>query len=292
MRSLFLPIAAATLLAACTSQAPAPSAEEQSQLQMAQTLAKSGNAGEAVRMLSELAARSTHSVEPHLALAGIFRQMQRPADAVVVLTQAKTLQPQNATLLKSLAAAQLDNEQAQAAIHTLDELIALEPQNATGYNSRGIAFDKLGEHASAQNSYRQALALNPANASEVQNNLALSQVLNDQLDEAIPLLEKLVAGPDANSTMRQNLGLAYGLKGDTKRALAMNLKDLKPQEAKENLRFYEQYRKWRKANPASTVASPHTAPETPAPAPTAEPKTNILTTKPEGLSKYPGQTHR
>ena len=65
-------------------------------------------------------------------------------------------------------------------------------------------------------------------------------------------MEKL-NGEGDNRTVRQNLALAYGLNGQDDKALALNLKDLSPERAKENMRFYEAYRKRLSSNEAGTA---------------------------------------
>ena len=122
------------------------------------------------------------------------------------------------------------------------------------YNGKAIALDHSGDHAGAQELYRKALALSP-DSLLTQNNLAMSMILNGQIDDAIALLETLNKRKDANATVRQNLALAYGLKGNPARARELNLQDVSPEQAEQNLQFYEKYARL-KQEQASSNASP------------------------------------
>ena len=65
----------------------------------------------------------------------------------------------------------------------------------------------------------------------------MSLILNNQLDQAIALLETLRLKHPDNKTLRQNLALAYALKGDKKKAMALNSEDVSPEEAKREHAF-------------------------------------------------------
>lgn len=262
------------LLVAC-APAGQRSAKDSEQAASAQKLESEGNFIGAVGIYNKLIADSPTVLENYLELAILYRKAEQPQQAVAVMQKAQAQAPKNARVLTHLGYAYMDSEQPQQAEEAFKQAIAIVPGNPSAHNGRAIALDNMGEHAAAQESYRAALTLLPPNAADIQNNLAMSLILTRDYDGAIELLEPLVESDDANETMRQNLALAYGVKGDTKKAIAMNLKDLTQAQAKQNMKFYEQFRKQLKKKPGAAKA-PKTSkaakalrPEQePAPAPT------------------------
>jgi len=206
--------------------------------------------------------------------------------------QDKTQPPEQ---MRKQAYALIDTRPQEAAA-LFDKLIAQKPDDALAYNGKAVALDHSGNHASAQALYGQALKLSPDSPS-IKNNLAMSMILNGQTKGAIALLEPLAN--QGNKTIRQNLALAYALNGDKKKALAINQEDVSPEEAKENMRFYEEYAKQRKkhsfspapAAPAGTgfVEAPAEAKPTPEkPAPVS----NELPTSTPADNNFPSQNKR
>jgi tetratricopeptide (TPR) repeat protein len=142
----------------------------------------------------------------------------------------------------------IDAGKPEEAVTLFDRIIAEKPENAAAYTGKGVAFDYAGNHLAAQELYKRALSLSPDSVS-IRNDLAMSLILNDQCDEAITLLEELNAQHPGNKTVRQNLALAYGLNNESKKALALNLQDLTPDQAHENMKFYKEYaRRLKKLN--------------------------------------------
>ena len=210
-------------------------------MQMAKALKDRGDLEGAAQLYSKLADSDKDSVDAELALGAIYRSLSRPDDAIVIMQDANKRQPENPAVLMQLGYSLIAGDRSEDAVAVFDHLIALQPDNALAYSGKGIAFDKAGNHLAAQELYARALKLSPDSMS-IQNNLAMSLILNDQIDQAIELLNKLSAKAPDNKTVRQNLALAFGLKGNHKKALELNMQDVSPDQAKENLRFYDKYK--------------------------------------------------
>ncbi|MDE3059701.1 MAG: tetratricopeptide repeat protein [Pseudomonadota bacterium] len=274
LRLSLIPVVGMTvLLAACTPDAPhGKKADTQGVVQAADNLRKSGDAGGAVRMLRD--------------------------------AQAKT--PEDPDVLLHLGYALIAADEPEEAVNIFDKLLALHPDNALAYGGKAVAFDHAGNHLAAQDLYEKALAITPDSLS-LQNNLAMSMILNDQLDQALALLEKLNRR-ESNPTVRQNLAMAYALTGDSKKALALNLETLSPEQAQENMRFYEEYQRRHKTKPAHKKQESIGFAETPgimdsmmdkapadAPAPASQPKAKPAAPSDDGDSiftlkyNYPSQ---
>ena len=257
MRQKFLMLIPALLLSAC-SGASEPNSKDKALLQMADNLQKTGNYEETIGIYARLADEEKSDVTYHIQLAKLQRKLGRAPDAVVVMRDAQRIKPEDARVLSQLGYSLIAAGQTKEASEVFDQWVKLEPKNAMAYNGQAIALDHTGDHAGAQEVYRKALALVPTNAADIQNNMAMSMILAGQYKDAIGQLEPLVKNGGTQVT-RQNLALAYGLSGDKKRALELNLKDLPADKAKENLRFYDAYLKRAKKSkkPITSIRVPN-----------------------------------
>jgi Flp pilus assembly protein TadD len=231
------------------SSAP-PSEQKQDRMQLAADMKAKGNYAGAAEIYREIAATSEEPLPAQLELAAANRKLGKTSDAIAILQQAEKKHPQDEALLMQLGYALIDANQPEEAVQLFDRLIALNPSNGMAYNGKGVAFDNAGNHLAAQELYQLALKHSP-DAPSIQNNLAMSLILNNQVDQAIPLLESLKSQPGSGKTVRQNLALAYGLKGEKDKALALNLQDLSREQAQENMRFYEEYARMQKERAAA-----------------------------------------
>jgi Flp pilus assembly protein TadD len=245
-------IAAITALTACGAQEvqiskqELPTSQESNSLRLARATLAGGDMRSAERIYLDAVRQSTGSIEPHLALADLYERTERPSLAVSVLEDAVLLKPDNGDAWLKLANAQINDHHASKALKSVTSAESFSPAEPRVYNTKGVALDSLGRYEEAQTAYEQAIRLDPSESHYIQNNLALSHIMSGNYTKAIRILEPLVAAPNASATVRQNLALAYGLKGDTEKALAFNLKDLPEDKAKENIEFYKQYASKRK----------------------------------------------
>lgn len=132
----------------------------------------------------------------------------------------------------------------QEAVKIFDKLIEHDPSNALAHNGKAVAFDYSGNHLAAQDIYKTAISLSP-DSLPIKNNLAMSLILNQQTQQAIKLLEPLALNNSDKSPhsniIRNNLALAYGVSGQGEKVAKLNLGKMTEKQAKENLRFYEDY---------------------------------------------------
>ncbi len=207
-------------------------------IRLAQTTQATGNDAAAAELYRQAAILSGTDVEAQLALAAIYRKEKNPTAAESVLRDALKRKPGDARVLAELGMALAAGGKSAEAVTAFDEAIKADPRQASAYNGKGVVLDTEGKHSQAQAAYRQGLAFAPDSAA-TKNNLALSLILTGDTAEAIQLLEPLVSTQAATATMRQNLALAYGLEGNDAKAMEWSLRDLPPEQARENLKFYE-----------------------------------------------------
>lgn len=228
-------------LAACNqAQDSTLSDRQQKDAATAEKFEQSGNLAAAAAVWRVMITQPEPPATAYIKLAGLYRKLGQPKDAVTVMRAAEARSPGNIQVLSQLAYALIDARQPEKAVDIFDKLIAVDPNDAMHLSGKAVAFDHAGNHVAAQEIYQQALALAP-DSSAIRNNLAMSMILNGQYDEAVALLEELAARADATPTVRSNLALAYGLQGDTDKAMAVGGQRLTPKQAQDNLKFYEEY---------------------------------------------------
>ncbi|MFW0777336.1 MAG: tetratricopeptide repeat protein [Rickettsiales bacterium] len=231
-----------------------PAQDMDTSMLMAENMHKSGNVAGAVTIYRNLAAKQDGNVDAHIALASIYRKAGQAKDAIAVMREAEKRQPDNETVLAHLGYALIANKDYQGAVKTFDLLTAINHESLAGYNGKAVAYDNAGNHTAAQELYQKALAIEPGSHT-IQNNLALSMILNNQPDTAISLLEPLSKKKGTPPTVRHNLALAYGVKGDKKRAREVNLMNMGPEQAAQNQKFYERYAKMLKKQKVEALSS-------------------------------------
>ncbi len=233
-------------MAACSAQNAANNAnrahslsnQQDTALKLAHATESAGDLPAAEKLYLRIITMHPSSVQPRIELAEFYRRHNNTTQAIAAYHNALRLAPDNVTILRDIANTYINVGQTEKAVDTLDQAIAINSGSALLYNSKGVALDMEGHYAPAQESYRTALRLDPDDVMMFDANLSMSYILSGKYDTAIDLLRPLLSDPRASPTIRQNLALAYGMKGDKENALALGLKDLTPEQAAENLKFY------------------------------------------------------
>lgn len=177
-------------------------------------------------------------LKPRLELAEFYRRHKGGRQAMAVLNAAAKEYPHNAQIMRAMANVDIDMGSPGQALKTLNDAIEENSGDPLLYNSKGVALDMLGKYTEARIAYNKAIMLDPENIMTFKANLAMSYITTQDYAKAISILQPLADAPDATPQLRQNLALAYGLKGDNKRALYYARKDLSDKQAEENIKFY------------------------------------------------------
>lgn len=198
----------------------------------------------AVKYYQEAAALSHGAIRAHLQLAYLYQLQDLPAKNSDILKQAEKLNPENAELLRELAFSELAANHDDAALVYAERGLKRFPQDVKLLNAKGIISDRKGQHAQAQEHYEQArvYARTAAEREFTLNNQALSWVVSGDYDRAIKELKAFLPHAKHKSSIRQALALAYGVKGDQKKAMKLGRKDLSAEEVRENQEFYSRLR--------------------------------------------------
>ena len=181
------------------------------------------------------------------------RYEKHPEDKAVAMAyahslRARDLNDQAAAVLQNLAIkysrdrevlaaygkALADAGQLQQAQSALEQADSPDNPNWSVVSTRGSIADQLGDHAAAQAYYETALKLAPGEPS-VLSNLGLSYALSRDLPHAEGVLREASASPRADQRERQNLALVLALQGKFNEAETVSMRDLAPQQAKDNV---------------------------------------------------------
>jgi len=235
-RSILLPLAAALMLAACsttsnsidplttgsTGPAPTPAA-----------LDASGNS------LSDWAARYDADEEDRTAALGYARTLQkegRAEQAVAVLERAAIRYPEDREVLSAFGKALAANGELPRALAAIQRSQTPDKPDWRLLSAEAAILDQLGRNGEARRLYNRAITIAP-NEPSVHSNLGMSYILTGEIAEAEQVLRKAVAMDGADSRVRQNLALAVGLAGRFDEAEEIAGAELPPAEAAANVAY-------------------------------------------------------
>ena len=235
-------------------------------LEAAARLKAEGKLKEAANAYSQIVARDPKSVPASLELAILHRKLGEPEKSLALLRAIQSQASDNPQVLAQLGYTLVDLNEPRAAIDIFDQLMAIKNNYPDAYNGKGVAFDHLGNHAVAQDLYRHALMLSPG-APHIQNNLAMSLIMDGKAKEAITFLEPIYEQDKNNKIIRHNLAMAYGITGNDKKAMELNLTDLNKEQAEENLRYYKEFARRQKLVAKNNATIKDTLKPEPMPAP-------------------------
>lgn len=141
----------------------------------------------------------------------------------------------------------------------LREAIRLNPRDARLHSALGVALDQMNQPEQARASYAEALKLSP-NDANVMTNLGLSYLMAGDLPKAEEILRRAATMPGAGATTRQNLSMVLGLQGKFDEAERLQLADLPPQMAAQNMAWMRamtaERRSWDQVRDAGPPATP------------------------------------
>jgi Flp pilus assembly protein TadD len=189
-----------------------------------------------------------------MAYARSLRARDLNDQAAAVLQNLAIKHSRDREVLAAYGKALADAGQLQQAQSVLEQADSPDDPNWSVVSTRGSIADQLGDHAAAQAYYETALKISPGEPS-VLSNLGLSYALSRDLPQAESVLREASASPRADQRERQNLALVLALQGKFNEAETVSMRDLPPQQAKENVaairQMISQSNAWRDIQTAS-----------------------------------------
>ena len=95
----------------------------------------------------------------------VFLKSGDPAQAAVLLEQAKTFEPEKASIREALARAYFNYGQFEQAKHNFNKTLAINPGNHYAHFGLAMSLTKLGDANMARAHIKLALAMSPRNKS-------------------------------------------------------------------------------------------------------------------------------
>jgi len=151
---------------------------------------------------------SPDSWSSHYNLGLAYLDLRQYEPARLQLTEARRLNPKQATVHNNLALAQAGLGNADEALASVKTALAIEPRLLEAHNNLGaLLFDK-GDYTGARREFALVLERNPASSS-ARFNLARTLAAMDDHAGAIREYEALLAKDPTDVTARYQLGLSY-----------------------------------------------------------------------------------
>jgi tetratricopeptide (TPR) repeat protein len=171
----------------------------------AQALRQSGKADEAVSVLQEFA-KKQENAESYVALAQMYSETKRGAEAVKLLQDAQLKFPEDTTIGFELGAVFDKQKKFADAEAAFRQVLKLEPDNAPAMNYIGYMLAERGERLNESvDLLKKALELEPDNGSYL-DSLGWAYYKSDKLPQALDNLQRAADQLKANSVIQDHYG--------------------------------------------------------------------------------------
>jgi tetratricopeptide (TPR) repeat protein len=186
-----------------------------------------GNPERGIAMLKEAIAEKPDKAELHLYLSGIHESLEKPKEALKVLTDVEDRFPKDPAIKFRIAVLYDKIGNRNACIARLKQVLALAPEDAQALNYLGYTYAEMGIHLDEALGYlKKAVSLRPDDGF-ILDSLGWVYFKMKRYDAAIAKLEEAVKLADGDATIVEHLGDAYAAKRDHRRALAAYQRVLK-----------------------------------------------------------------
>ena len=203
---------------------------------------KSTGNSQSEKLYKQAIALSKGQIVAHTSLAKLYDASGKPEKAIVVLQDAKKLQPTNLLVNQMLGKYYIGVGDGKSALSYFADGLKRDKYQIDLLNGKAVSLDLMNEYESAQKTYQTAINLASARLVEkdfLYNNMAMSKMMSGDYGSAIEMF-KTIKNKDA--LMRQNLAMAYAMSGDKKNAKYWASKDLSRDAVKSNLKIYDNYK--------------------------------------------------
>jgi tetratricopeptide (TPR) repeat protein len=142
-------------------------------------------------------------------LARAYERLRQFDRAITLLTQARTLSPNEPTIEIRLSRSQQEAGRGDDAVRTLQAAIAKYPKEPMVKLALASALERNRKYSEAETVFRQIIAEDPDNADALNSLGYMFAERGQRLEEAVTLVEKALAIEPGNGAYLDSLGWAY-----------------------------------------------------------------------------------
>lgn len=146
-------------------------------------------------------------------LVSAYEQLKQYDKALTILTQARTLSPQDPMVDIRLARSQLNAGRGQSAITTLQSAIKKFPYEQAVKIALASAFEHQKKFAEAEDVFREIITADPKNADALNSLGYMLAERGQRLDESVSFVERALTLDPGNPAYLDSLGWAYYKQG-------------------------------------------------------------------------------
>ncbi len=193
---------------------------QQARIRKAALMGRTGALDEARELLAQVREQASRveRQQAWLIESDLLRQLDRPADAVALLSRALVDLSGSIPLLYTRAIAAVEMDDLELAEQDLRRIIQIDPENAMALNALGYTLtDRTDRHQEAYRLIRRALDLDPEEPAII-DSMGWVYFRLGQPDKALGYLERALEGED-NPEIAAHLGEVLWVLGQRERAL-------------------------------------------------------------------------
>ena len=146
-------------------------------------------------------------------LVGAYEQLKQYDKALAVLTQARTLSPQDPMVDIRMARSQLSAGKAGNAVATLQGAVKKFPDEPAVKVELASAFERQKKYGDAEAIFRQIISADPKNADALNSLAYMLAERGQRLDESVSFVERALVLDPGNPAYLDSLGWAYFKQG-------------------------------------------------------------------------------
>jgi tetratricopeptide (TPR) repeat protein len=138
-----------------------------------------GNDRAALDALARVDGEALHDPEYWLIRAAALRGLDRSEESADAARRGLAIDPEDVSLLDSLALAELDRDNFGAAVRALDAAVEIEPEHPVLHAHRALVLALSGRHLEAREAVALALSLDPENVSALRARAQVALIAED-----------------------------------------------------------------------------------------------------------------
>jgi tetratricopeptide (TPR) repeat protein len=142
-------------------------------------------------------------------LARAYERLRQFDRAITLLTQARTLSPNEPSIEIRLSRSQQEAGKGDDAVRTLQAAVTKYPKEPMVRLALGSTLERSRKYSEAETVFRQIIAEDPNNADALNSLGYMFAERGQRLDEAVTLVEKALAIEPGNGAYLDSLGWAY-----------------------------------------------------------------------------------